>query len=136
MSQCEPRVLPGRMVALDSMSQCISRESWLADVLSACIASHHSRGSLYCMRLTAVETQPALDVDQDGTNHSQGGTLTAEEELVQVDGLTEDVQVLLPHLAQPCTTYQIRDQEMELTKTAGDQKLLLPSEVRRPLIVH
>lgn len=79
--------------------------------------------------VTAIETAAPLEVHQYRPDNSQGHPLTAEEELAEVTGFTQDAQVLLPDIAEPGPPHQIGDQGVELAQAERYSRLLVYQEL-------
>ena len=68
----------------------------------------------------AVEAPAALNVHQHRPNQNQVVPFAAEQELIQVSGFTEHVEVLPTHERKPCTTNEIRSQGVKFAKAVCD----------------
>jgi hypothetical protein len=75
--------------------------------------------------LAAVKASAALDVHQDRPYHFETVPLAAEQELVQVGRLAEDIKILLTHVPEPCAPDLVSNERMELAEAESDARLQL-----------
>src|SRR5438094_3314699 len=80
-------------------------------------------------RTTAIETISVLEIHQDRAHYGKTGSLTAEQEFIQVGGLAENIEILLANVAHPCAAHEIRNHGMKLAQAGGNvwPKLDCPS---------
>jgi hypothetical protein len=57
----------------------------------------------------AIEASSVLHLGEDGAHRFEYGPLRTEERLVQVGGFAKYAKVLLPHVPDPRTSYQVGD---------------------------